>query len=463
MRTMNKTIWKQTDSRWGKKPYPGRGYTVGGCGCGLVACVHVAMEQERYKNWTPNNLRGWMVGQGFAVCGQGTRWEGITSTLKHIGHSKVVRIYDDPMSEAFKELNKGNRIGIILFKSNKAPNGIQWTSNGHYVAFTDYKVQDKKHYFYCKDSGGRNHDGWYTYENSMKGCVYKVWIVERVGAQVKTPVIKASTYKPTSAYKGTLPKGTVKKGTKGADAKAVQTFLNWCINAKLKADGISGSATVAAIKVYQKTYGLSADGMFGPASKKKAQDIIKKYTPATEVQIPPSTVAKPKPKTKGNKISDCAVEYAYSGNPKEAQYKGGKPKASYKKALSKAYPSHTNWGPGPKQGASCDVFVGTCVRNAGVAKKYPRGLAEQEKYLEKHFTRVKYSGDRKVLKDGDIGVMQYGSSGHTFIVVIKNGKLKICEANLRDTYPITVTSKSGLEWRLKKRSGRDYVHIFRAK
>ena len=133
------------------------------------------------------------------------------------------------------------------------------------------------------------------------------------------------------------------------------------------------------------------------------------------------------------------------------------------RALSKAYPSHTNWGPGPKQGASCDVFVGTCVRNAGVAKKYPRGLAEQEKYLEKHFTRVKYSGDRKVLKDGDIGVMQYGSSGHTFIVVIKNGKLKICEANLRDTYPITVTSKSGLEWRLKKRSGRDYVHIFRAK
>lgn len=307
MMTMNKTIWKQTDSRWGKKPYPGRGYTVGGCGCGLVACVHVAMEQERYKNWTPNDLRGWMVKQGFAVCGQGTKWEGITSTLKHIGHSKVVRIYDDPMSEAFKELNKGNRIGIILFKSNKAPNGIQWTSNGHYVAFTDYKVQDKKHYFYCKDSGGRNHDGWYTYENSMKGCVYKVWIVERIGAQVKTPVIKASTYKPTSAYKGTLPKGTVKKGTKGSDAKAVQTFLNWCINAKLKADGISGAATVAAIKVYQKTYGLSADGMFGPASKKKAQDVIKKYTPATEVQIPPTP--KKKELNQGEKIAKSAESY----------------------------------------------------------------------------------------------------------------------------------------------------------
>jgi hypothetical protein len=115
------------------------------------------MEQERYKNWTPNNLRGWMVGQGFAVCGQGTKWEGITSTLKHIGHSKVVRIYNDPMSEAFKELNKGNRIGVLLFNSHIAPNGVKWTASGHYVAFTGYKYENNKHYFYTKDSGGRNH------------------------------------------------------------------------------------------------------------------------------------------------------------------------------------------------------------------------------------------------------------------------------------------------------------------
>ena len=96
---MNSTIWKQTDTRWAKKAYPS-GSTVGGCGCGLLACVHVAMEQERYKNWTPDNLRSWMVSKGFAIRGQGTKWEGITETLKHIGHTKVVRIYNDPMSEA---------------------------------------------------------------------------------------------------------------------------------------------------------------------------------------------------------------------------------------------------------------------------------------------------------------------------------------------------------------------------
>ena len=276
---MNKTIWKQADSRWGSKPYPTKKCTMSGAGCGCVACTHIAMEQERYKNWTPENLRPWMVSKGFAIAGQGTRWEGITETLKYLGHSKVVRIYSDPMSEAWKELNKGNRIGILLFNSRKAPNGVRWTTCGHYVAFTDYKVQDGKHYFYCKDSGGRNHDGWYTYENSMKGCIAKVWIVERVGAQVKTPTVTvtATTYKPTKPYTGNLPSKTVKSGTKGTDAKAVQTFLNWCINAGLAVDGIIGDKSVAAIKTFQKTYGLAVDGIFGPASKTTAQKVIDQH------------------------------------------------------------------------------------------------------------------------------------------------------------------------------------------
>ena len=277
---MNKTIWKQADSRWGKKPYPTKSCTMSGAGCGCVACTHVAMEQERYKNWTPESLRPWMVSKGFAIAGQGTRWEGITETLKHLGHTNVVRIYSDPMSVAWKELNKGNRIGVLLFNSRKAPNGVRWTSCGHYVAFTDYKVQNGKHYFYCKDSGGRNHDGWYTYENSMKGCIAKVWIVERVGAQVKSdPPAVATIYRPTTAYKGSLPGKTVKNGTKGADAKAVQTFLNWCINSGLNVDGNIGPKSVAAIKVFQKTYGLVVDGIFGSASKSTAQSIINQHKP----------------------------------------------------------------------------------------------------------------------------------------------------------------------------------------
>ena len=272
---MNSKIFKQHQGPWAKKPYPTKGCTVAGAGCGLVACTHIAIEQERYKNWTPEDLRPYMVKKGFAVAGQGTRWEGITKTLEHLGHKNVVRIYNDPMSEAWKELNKGNRIGIILFDSSYAPNGIRWTSVGHYVAFTNYKVKNGKHLFYCKDSGGRDHDGWYSYENSMRNCVSKMWIVERVGAQVKSPT--ATSYRPKTEYKGKLPKGTVKKGKEGDDVKALQTFLNWCIGAGLTVDGVAGDKTIFAIKVFQKTYKLVVDGIFGKASRTKAKSIVKAH------------------------------------------------------------------------------------------------------------------------------------------------------------------------------------------
>ena len=263
---MNNIIWKQYDSRWGSKPYPS-GSTMAGCGCGCVACTHVAMEQERYAKWTPENLRPWMVKQGFAIRGQGTRWEGITETLKHLGHKKVVRIYNDPMSEAWKELDKGNRIGIFLFGGGPGPDGTVWTGGGHYVAFTDYKVSNGKHWFYCKDSGGRNHSGWYSYERSMKGRVPKMWIVERVGKQAKTPVKKKTT------YKGTYPAATVGSSIGSmADKQNWQSFLNWW-GFNLSVDGVFGPQTKQATIKFQKAYSLDADGVAGPATIKKAKSV----------------------------------------------------------------------------------------------------------------------------------------------------------------------------------------------
>ena len=233
---MNTKIYRQYEGPWAKKPYPTRGCTVSGAGCGLVALTHIAIEQDRYKNWTPENLRPYMLQHKYAIAGQGTRWEGITQTLKYLGHDRVVRIYNDPMKVAFDELNKGNRIGIILFGSGKAGSSrITWTSCGHYVAFTSYKYENGQHWFYCKDSGGRKHDGWYSYERHMKGKVSKMWIVERVGAQTVSP-------------KATTPDG------------------------KLVADGIGGAATVKAM---QRFLGVTQDGVISSQNKN-----LKKYYPA---------------------------------------------------------------------------------------------------------------------------------------------------------------------------------------
>ena len=274
-RKMNTTLYKQHDSRWRYLPYPTKKCNVGHAGCGCVACTHIAIEQAAKWNWTPKTLRPYMVKKGYAVAGHGTTWQGITNTLKYLGHSKVVWVKrGEPMSKAWAELDKGNRIGIILFNSKKAPNGTRWTSGGHYVAFTDYKKDSKgKHLFYTKDSGPRDHDskkhGYYSYENSMKGCVNQMWIVERINAP--------KPYKITKPYTGKLPAKTVKKGSKGTDVKALQTFLNWALGTKLSIDGKAGSKTVSAIKSFQKKNGLKQDGKFGSQSRKAAQALIKKY------------------------------------------------------------------------------------------------------------------------------------------------------------------------------------------
>lgn len=239
--SMNKTIWKQTNSRWSGKPYPVSSSSFGGNGCGCCACVHIAMEQEKYKDWTPESLRPWMIKQGFAIKGKGTTWNGITETLKHIGHKTVVRVWSDPMSAAWKELDKGNRIGIILFNSNVAPNGTRWSASGHYVAFTDYRIKDGLHQFYCKDSGGRNHDGWYSYERSMRGCVAKLWIVEKIGAKKKET-------SSSPKYKGDV-----------VDVSYVQSKeIDW---KKVKADGITGAIIRCGFRGYESAK-LQEDAMF---------------------------------------------------------------------------------------------------------------------------------------------------------------------------------------------------------
>lgn len=52
-------------------------------------------------------------------------------------------------------------------------------------------------------------------------------------------------------------------GSRGNDVKTMQTMLNTVQNANLKVDGIFGSASLAAVKSYQKSKRLSADGICG--------------------------------------------------------------------------------------------------------------------------------------------------------------------------------------------------------
>ena len=197
---MRSAIFRQYDSRWGSLPYPTSKYTMSGSGCGCCACTHLIIEFDKYKNYTPKNVRPYMVGQGFATKGNGTTWAGMTDTLKHYGFKVVKPNISSDMDAAWKELNKGNRAGILLFRAGTR-GGVTWTSGGHYVAFLDYKVKNGKHYFYTKDSGARKHDGWYCYETTMKGLLPQIWIVELPKTEKETETSKTTLKKASESAK----------------------------------------------------------------------------------------------------------------------------------------------------------------------------------------------------------------------------------------------------------------------
>lgn len=144
------------------------------------------------------------------------------------------------------------------------------------------------------------------------------------------------------------------------------------------------------------------------------------------------------------KLLDKAKKFAWKKGTKESKYKypSGRPLNAFKKALGEVYPSHTQWGDAPSKGASCDVFVGTCVRASGLSKAFPRGLQEQFEFKSQNFYRKVYrnSSPSKVMKEGDIVMFDYGSGSHTVIL----GKGCYYEANYRTYFGHTNDSLSRL-------------------
>lgn len=247
---------------------------------------------------------------------------------------------------------------------------------------------------------------------------------------------KEITHVPNTPYTDGLPKKTVKHGSTGDDVKHVQKFLNWYYGAKeLAVDGIAGDYTSLWIRKFQDDNGLIVDGIFGPKTLAKAKEIVEKCAP---------------------KIAVKANEFAYSTNTKKANWPDGKPKDAYKKGLDEAYPNRSKWGKSPRAGASCDVFVGTCVRCAGIAKDFPRGLGEQWDYLakSKKFELVK-NPTTKNIQDGDIITYSKASGGH--ICIAFDGKIK--EAGHDHYYPKTTNY---LASRLSTK-GKKWLKVYRAK
>ena len=239
----NYTIFKQYDSRWGYLPYPVLPSTMASSGCGCCAVTHCAIEQDKYMGYTPKNVQPFM--KQYAEKGHGTYWSGITKGLEHYGLKDVKQT--DSIAEVWKELAKGNRVGVFLFGNNHAPDGRIFTTGGHYIAVCGYAKDSKGNdWVYLKDSGGRNNEGWLCYQTSIRGTLKKMWVGKIDHQSIVLPE-----------------RGYFKLGDKAQSVRVIQQFLKDLKLYKGKVGGKYWKLTQKAVRKFQKKYGLKVDGLWG--------------------------------------------------------------------------------------------------------------------------------------------------------------------------------------------------------
>ena len=67
---------------------------------------------------------------------------------------------------------------------------------------------------------------------------------------------------------------TLKKGSKGENVKTLQRNLNEVLGTNINVDGSFGPNTETTVKAFQKNYGLSVDGIYGPKSAAKMRELL---------------------------------------------------------------------------------------------------------------------------------------------------------------------------------------------
>lgn len=406
MRMISK-VYLQAADPWQRYAYPSKPCTIGGSGCGEVSMANALIGTPKYANETPATIYGYMKQYASKVNGQcdGTRRAGVVEALKHYGFRNVVRVgVNEPISKAWKELKKGNRIAILIVAGRGGSQGTLWTTGVHYICCRKFKALDNGDYkLWIADSSWRRNSGWHTYRKNLKGAVQEVII-----AQYPKYTGKKVSYKPTTPYKGTMPTKNAGFGSKGDHVKAIQEALNWVLNAKLKVDGVYGKDTFNAVLNFAETYGFkNYTGAFGTKLRKKFEAIVKAH--------------KPKAKTKAEKISDEAIKLAWPKGTPKRKYDGqkGKPTDVFKKAYKKAFKKSPSTG--------CDMSVKLVLHECGLGNMSTSSWAKTNEWLDKKFKRIKpKKKGGKIRKDqfknGDIVYWKKPGDNHHIYVIVKIGK-----------------------------------------
>ncbi len=206
-------------------------------------------------------------------------------------------------------------------------------------------------------------------------------------------------------------------GTTKSEIMWMQAALNYCIankglNAgKLNVDGSFGPASKKTATAFQKKYGLSADGSFGPKTISKMKDVLnsssKASAPKKETQQ----------ETSGSEITTAQIQavlkkYGYkTGKYWTYSKNGGSPKSGYKATNRKGRQYSYVY-----QGKECYGFANFVMHEVtGTTVNPNNGNKHGWKYIKaKNVTE---------LKVGDIvRIGKNNSNGHSGVVLSVNSK-----------------------------------------
>lgn len=166
----------------------------------------------------------------------------------------------------------------------------------------------------------------------------------------------------------------------------------------------------------------------------KLKEIEKKDNDET----PPTEVCQNCPNAK--KLVQVAEKLAWpKGTPKsKSNYPGGGPTPQYKAAINRNFKGKFYWSNASRKGASCDIFIGTVVRESGYDKDFPAGLGRQVKHMNKSKKWVKVNCDGRIscLQPGDILYSKHNknnglNNGHIYMYI---GNNRTAEASAKDFY-----------------------------
>lgn len=362
-----------------------------------------------------------------------------------------------------RTLGGGDGAGHVAFVEKVYDDGTILTSESGYNAWAFKTI-------HRGNSKGRWGQGS-AYK--FRGCIINPSVSPKVSPAPKLKVDGiggASTVRALQKFLGTPADGVISGQTKSLAKyhpalKAVEYGKGGSVCIKklqkwlgIKQDGQWGKQTSQAL---QHKVGVTADGIFGEKSMSALQKYLNTHDKAEYPKTPtkPATTTPTTPNITPTQTNIVALAKSLVGSSSKAT-------SAYKTALAKAYPKRSSWGKSARLGKSCDVFVGTVVRNSGLDKDYPRGLAEQYLYKPKGFTRTTYKNvtPYSVSKDGDIIIYSKNKvptksnrkscKGHTCI----RGNGVLYEANYPSKYPHV-----NKDVKKKLNTKRPYVVILRAK